>query len=212
MKIALIGAQGCGKSTLGLEFCQVFPQYTFAATSVSAIMADRGMDPAKDVPIAERLVMQDIILGELDAFYSRFRDHTVFDRSPLDAAAYMLADVQRENVQPPVQGLVKRYVEKCIEVTNRHFQMLLFVPSVLGTPAEPREGKAPSGEAYVEHISLLINGLRHDERVQVRSFALPRRHVDIDKRVKGLRWSEQRLLRNSQDEREARLDAGVYEH
>jgi hypothetical protein len=196
--IGLAGAHRTGKTTLGREFAKKHPSFTFAATSVSAIMASRGMDPSKDYGISERIAMQNVILSELDAFYGRFRDNTVFDRTPLDAAAYLLADVQRENVDPLLHPEITAYVQRAIDITNRRFGMLLFVPPVLPLVAEP--GKAPATPAYVEHISQIINGLRCDERMKVRHFLLLRSMVSIEDRVNALAGCTGRMYRNHMEE------------
>lgn len=201
MLIGLTGAQGSGKTTLGSEFAKRNVKYAFAATSVSSIMRSCGMDPAKDYPLMERIQMQEHILAELDAFYGRFNENTVFDRTPLDAAAYMLADVQRENVPPSAQEAISRYLAKCFDVTNRRFAMLMFVPAVLQHTerrATPRDGKAPSDPAYVEHISALIGGLVHDQRNKLAHVRLARSIVAIDDRVAHLTAAVQKVLANFQ--------------
>jgi AAA domain len=210
MIIGLTGAHRTGKTTLGSEFAKRNKQFKFAATSVTAIMQSRGFDPALDYPMVERIEIQNIILGELDAFYSRFDNNTVFDRTPLDAAAYLLADVQRQNVEREFHGPITEYVSRAIEITNRRFAMLLFVPPVLKMEDTP--GKAPSAPAYVEHISQLIAGLRSDERMKVKYFSLPRSYLDLDLRVRAMENATGRLVRNFMAEGEQLSDAGIDFH
>jgi hypothetical protein len=192
MIIGICGAHRTGKTTLADEFVKRNKTFKFAATSVSAMMKHEGMDPARDYPIEERIAMQDIILTRLDRHYAAHPDRTVFDRTPLDAAAYLLADVQRENVDPTLHPGITRYVERAIEITNRRFSMLLFVPPVL--PLVHEEGKAPATPAYVEHISQIINGLKSDERMRVKHWTLPRRYLDINLRVGALENATAKLL------------------
>lgn len=168
------------------------------------------MDPARDYPMRERLQMQQVILNELDSFYASFDKNAVFDRTPLDAAAYMLADVQRENLDSSTQDEVTKYVERCLEITNRRFAMLLFVPPVL--KLQYAEGKAPAESAYVAHISYLIDGLRHDERMKVRHFTMPRGYLDIDIRVKALGNATARVLSRFVEESEQMGEAGIEFH
>lgn len=210
MIVGLAGAHRSGKTTLAREFGKKNLDFTIAETSVSAIMASKGMDPSKDYDFIERLYMQHIILNELDKFYARFAENTVFDRTPLDAAAYLLADVQRQNVSPSVQADVCKYVEKAIDVTNRRFSMLLFVPPVL--PLVDAPGKAPAQPAYVEHISQIISGLRHDQRINVKHFTLPREYLDIDVRVKALENARARTLSSHLAQLELMEDNGFSIH
>lgn len=200
MFVGLTAAHRSGKTTLAKEFVKKNPQFTFAPTSTSAIMKMHGFDPAKDYPLEERLKIQNIILDELDSLYSQFKKDTIFDRTPLDAAAYMLADVQRENVPSHLQAEVAKYVERCIDITNRRFAMILFIPPVIELKEE--EGKAPAQPAYVAHISHLIDGLRNDERMRVRSYTMPRANTDIETRVLSLEIAVSRVMGRFVEERE----------
>jgi hypothetical protein len=210
MIIGLLGAHRTGKTTLAAEFCRKNPPFRFAPTSVSKMMTERGFDPAKDYPIVERLAIQNIILDGLDRFYSSHERDTVFDRTPLDAAAYMLADVRRENVETVLQKEITDYVARAIDITNRRFAMVLFVPPVLKLVHE--EGKAPAEPAYVEHISQIISGLKSDERMKVRWFSMPRGYVDLDIRVKAMQNAATRTLSNYLAETEALNLNGVEFH
>ncbi len=194
MIVGLCGAHRTGKTTLAREFAKKNTHFTAAETSVSAMMLSKGMDPALDYPIPQRLEMQHFILSELDTFYRNFDDSVVFDRTPLDAAAYLLADIQRGNVEPAVQKEVAEYVARAIDITNRRFTMLLFVPPVLRLV--DAAGKAPAQPGYVEHISQIINGLRNDERCRVKHFTMPRSYVTVDIRVKALEIAIARTIRN----------------
>ncbi len=210
MIVGICGAHRSGKTTLAREFGLKNPDFAIAETSVSAIMASKGMDPSKDYNFVDRLYMQHVILNELDKFYARFAENTVFDRTPLDAAAYLLADVQRENVPVQTQLHVCKYVEKAIDVTNRRFTMLLFVPPVL--PLVDAPGKAPAAPAYVEHISQIISGLRHDERVKVKHFTLPRQYLEIETRVRALENARSRVLSGQLAQTELMRENGISLH
>lgn len=210
MIIGICGAHRVGKTSLAQAFTEKNTTFKFAATSVSAMMLARGMDPALDYDISKRIEMQEIILTELDAHYGRFGDRTVFDRTPLDAAAYLLADVQRENVDPTLHPSIIAYVERAMEITNRRFSMLLFVPPVLPLIEEP--GKAPATSAYVEHISQIINGLRGDERMKTKHFLLPREYLSMTMRVRALENAVSRLLQSHLTDVEVMALNGVHAH
>jgi AAA domain len=210
MIVGLCGAHRTGKTTLATEFCKKDRLFKFAPTSVSQMMISRGFDPALDYGIEERIAIQEVILTELDQHYSQHEKNTIFDRTPLDAAAYMLADVRRENVDPATQGKIVAYVERAIDITNRRFAMLLYVPPVL--KLEPAPGKAPAEPAYVEHIAQIINGLKNDERMRVKHYTLPRRYTDIDTRVAAMQNATGRLLSNYLGEVEQMNDAGIAFH
>lgn len=184
MLVGLCGAHRSGKTTLGTAFAAQHIEFKFVATSVSDLMRSRGWNPAHDYPIEERLVMQDAILDDLDRLYASCEPFTVVDRTPLDAAAYLLADVQRTNVSPANQRKIVAYVNRAFQITNRRFGLIVFVPSVL--PLVHAEGKAPAEEGYVEHISILINGMKTDHRMKSRHFMLRRGCIDLAARVKAM--------------------------
>jgi AAA domain len=210
MILGICGAHRTGKTTLASEFAKRNGKFTFAATSVSKMMLAAGMDPARDYGIEQRIEMQQVILTELDKHYASFGPMTVFDRTPLDAAAYLLADVQRENVDPSLHPGIVSYVERAIEITNRRFSLLLFVPPAL--PLVEEAGKAPATPAYVEHISQIINGLRNDERMKVKHLMLRRQDTQLDIRVAALENSVMRLLQRTAVEAEEMLLNGIAVH
>jgi hypothetical protein len=210
MIVGLMGAHRTGKTKLAAEFVKKNPSFKFAATSVSAIMKSRQMDPAFDYPISVRIAMQNIILEELDRHYGLHKEKTVFDRTPLDAAAYLLADVQRENVDPGLHPEICAYVQRAIDITNRRFSMLVFIPPVL--PLVHEAGKAPATPAYVEHISQIINGLRTDERMKVKHFLMPRHYVDLDKRVAGMSACVARVFQHHMTDTETMMLNGMAMH
>lgn len=210
MIIGLTGAHRSGKTTLGNEFAKRNKNFTFAATSVSAIMAHHGFDPQLSYHFPDRLGIQNIILDELDAFYGRFADNTVFDRTPLDAAAYLFADIQREGLTKDEHEASLRYLERAFDITNRRFTMLLFVPNVLPLVEDPT--KAPATKGYVEHIQAVINGFRVDQRMRVKHFSLPRFYVDLDLRVRAMENATKQLVEVFMNDREARDAAGVPTH
>lgn len=213
MIIGLTGAANAGKTTLAQAFCDRNKHFRMGATSTSAVMAQHGMDPKLDYPMDKRLWIQNIILGELDKFYAQFSENAIFDRTPLDAAAYLLADVQRQNVELTQHPAIVEYVERAISITNRRFSMIVCVPPVLPERRkEEREGKAPSSPAYAEHFHQIINGLRCDERMKVKHFVLPRGYIDIDLRVRGLESATGRVLRNFLADNETNSLNGISSH
>lgn len=211
MNIGLCGSQGTGKTTLAGEFARRNKQYTFLATPTSAIMARHGMDPARDYPIEDRIRMQGIILTELDLVWGSLKENAIFDRTPLDTAAYMLADVQRENVPGEHHDAIVEYVRRCFDIASRRFSLIVQIPPVLPLQLG-REGKAPSTPAYVEHFHQLIAGLRNDERMKVRHVSLPRNYIDLELRCKALEGTSGRMLRNFMVEVETNMLNGVQPH
>lgn len=211
MLIALCGASGAGKTTIAREFVRRNKGFVFGETSTSAVMRAHGMDPAKDYPLRERIAMQVIILYELDKFYAGFTSNAIFDRTPLDAAAFLLADIQRENVDDEDQAGVISYVSRAIEITNKRFTVIVGVPPVIPLVTQ-REGKAPPSPAYTEHIHQLIMGLRCDERMHAKNFMLPRNYTELDLRVRGVEFAVGKTMRNFMTDVETNSLNGLMAH
>lgn len=198
--IGITGSHRTGKTSLALAFSEK-AKVPFIETSTSKLMLAHGFDPSKDYPIEERLEIQHRILVGLEDAYQSHSPLFVTDRTPLDAAAYMLADVQRQNVPDDLHHDIVEYVESCIEVTNRHFAVLMVVQP--GIPLKPEPGKAPASPAYIEHIHQLITGLVADERIKARHFYIPRRILDMETRVRALRQAINRTVEHAGVELEA---------
>jgi hypothetical protein len=187
MSYGLVGAHRTGKTTLAKRFSEV-SMIPFVQTSTSAIMQRNGFDPRLDYPLADRIHMQEIILDELDLLYRESPRVFITDRTPIDAAAYMLADVTRTDTMLDVR--IMKYVERCLSVTNEHFSMLLVVQP--GIPLKEEEGKAPANPAYIEHIAQLVMGLVNDERLGSRHFFIPKRFTRLEDREACLIYSIRR--------------------
>jgi adenosyl cobinamide kinase/adenosyl cobinamide phosphate guanylyltransferase len=205
--LALAGAHRVGKSTLADKFSKESGIH-FVKTSTSKIMLDAGFDPALDYALKDRMKIQWAVLEGLHKAYGDAPVKFITDRSPLDAAAYLLADVQRQNTSRELEQEILRYLEACFEVANRHFAMIVVVQPGIVLVDEP--GKAPANPAYVEHIHQLITGLVNDERLKVRNFWMPRNHLDLDMRVKALKFAVNRTVERSGVELEThRLNGGL---
>jgi hypothetical protein len=186
--IGLLGAQRVGKSTLAKAFAQRC-DIPFLQTDARGVYAACGMDPRKEYPIEERLAVQNTLL---ESFEKQFAAATkvsrlfISDRTPLDGAAYLLADVQRSTLagSPEVAQLVVDYVGRCIQAANRWFSTIVVVQP--GIPLVEEEGKAPACPAFMEHYNALAIGLVMDERMECRHYRLPRAYLDLSDRVSAV--------------------------
>lgn len=184
MSYGLLGAHRTGKTTLAKAFSAA-TEIPFVQTSTSEIMKQHDMDPKKDYSMVERLWIQNKILDALDQTYREAPRTFITDRTPLDAAAYLLADVTREG--SCFDHKVEEYVQRCIAMTNEHFSTLVLVQPAIPLVDEP--GKAPANPAYIEHINQIAQGLANDERVLSKYFFIPRRHTDLDARVACVKFA-----------------------
>jgi hypothetical protein len=186
--IGLCGAHRTGKTSLAQAFSN-HSGVPFLQTSASAIFSMMGYDPKADYPIDIRLHIQRELLIYLRGTYDKWKGQTfITDRTPLDLAAYLLADVTRENV---CDGIVE-YVEDCLELTNRTFGTIFIIQP--GIPLVEEQGKAPATPAYIEHLNALIVGLSVDPRLAITKYRLPRSVTDMLDRVGYIDASLRHLL------------------
>lgn len=187
--IGLVGANGVGKTTLAREFGKE-QNVTVLETSTSAVYAAIGYNPAVDYDLGTRLAIQMVILDALTKQYeaaTRTSTLWISDRTPIDLATYMLADVMRSscNGNPELSAAVVDYVDKCFALANRFFSIMVLVQPGIVTPTD-REGKAPGHRAYQEHFNHLAFGLLMDQRMGGRHFFLKREVLDLQERKKSL--------------------------
>lgn len=186
--IGLCGAHRVGKSTLAEAFARQ-QNIPFVRTDVAGILRTLGVDPKADISIEGRLATQEAILYGLTEQYKHAESLTtlwITDRTPIDLASYMLADVQRATMadNPELAAMVNRYVDRCIEVANAHFATIVLVNP--GIQVVEAEGKAPGCPAYMEHLTMLQAGLMLREDLRTPHFMLPRSMTDLQARVKAI--------------------------
>ena len=186
--IGLCGAQRVGKSTLAQAFAQEV-DIPFVATSASDVFVKLGLDPKESYPIEVRLMIQRHILETFEKQYAHAQKHSnlfVSDRTPIDLASYLLADVERTTLQGQ-QALAKevnQYVDDCLKMTSRFFSVIVLVQP--GIQTVEAQGKAPTCPAHMEHLNAIQLGLLSDERNLVRRYSIPRRITSLEDRLKAM--------------------------
>jgi len=177
--IGLCGAHRVGKTTLAQALSEA-ADLPFLKTHTSQLFARHGLDPAKPMPFDTRLAIQREILSAAVGIWSGADGRFLSDRTPLDMAAYTLADVQGTTALDA--DALMRYLGDCIEETNRHFETLIIIPP--GIPLVHETGKAALHAAYIEHIHTLVVGFCHDARIKATVHQLRRDVLSLDDRVK----------------------------
>jgi hypothetical protein len=179
MTIGLCGSHRTGKTTLAEEISQR-AGIPFVKTSTSEVFREHGMDPSRPMEFGRRLWIQHKILDAAERAWDSGHRQFITDRTPLDMAAYTLADIQGSTEVD--LGELEGYLERCIAVTNTFFQMLVLVQP--GIPLVYEAGKAALNEGYLEHLNFLILGLCNDDRIKCTFLSLPRDVTDKEARVK----------------------------
>jgi AAA domain len=190
MAVALIGAHRTGKTSLARAYAER-RGVPFVETSVSAIWKELGYDPSVTYDFETRLTVQEEILKRVDAVYGNWAGlDFITDRSPLDMAAYTLADAIGDRVPASCQQRLAKYVNDCFDVTNRRFGMVFLIQPGIALVHE--EGKAAINVGYIEHLNSLILGLSVDERLTCHHFYMPRAVLDFEDRLQALVASVER--------------------
>lgn len=184
MTIGLCGSHRCGKTTLARQYAEKHG-IQFVETSVSAIWKEMGLDPSIRVDFQTRLTVQEEILKRVDAKLATYAGlDYITDRTPLDMAAYTLADAIHDTVPAGCQERLANYINACFESTNKRFAIVLLVQPGI-TPVH-EEGKAIINAGYMEHLNSLMLGLTVDERLTCSHFYMPRAILGMQERLDAL--------------------------
>jgi hypothetical protein len=176
--IGLCGAHRVGKTTLAQAVSRA-TGIPFLKTHTSHIFQQHGLDPAKPMAFDTRLAIQQEILAAGEAVWRQAAGPFISDRTPLDMAAYTLADIHGTTTLN--ETAFTQYLTDCLAATNRYFSTLIIVPP--GIPLVPEPGKAALHDAYIEHIHTLIAGLCHDDRISAKVHHIGRGILSLDARV-----------------------------
>lgn len=179
--IGLCGSHRTGKTTLAQEISKQY-DLEFVVTTTSEVFVANGLKPSSPMDFDTRLWIQDKIISAAEEVWSTCDGPFITDRTPLDMLAYTLGDIQgivTVDFEP-----LKKYMDRCFDVTNRYFASLCVVQP--GIKLVPAPGKAALNLAYIEHLNTLVLGLCGDEQVTVPFHLLPRKTIDLQKRCEFL--------------------------
>ncbi len=177
MNIGLCGSHRTGKTTLA-KAVSIRTRMTFHRTSTSEVFKEHGMDPSKPMDFGKRIWIQHKILDAAEKLWQA-GDRFITDRTPLDMAAYTLADIQGATEVDFSE--LESYLNRCFEVTNRLFKVLVLIQP--GIPLIHEEGKAALNEGYLEHLNYLILGLCNDARIESTFILLNRSVTTLEDRI-----------------------------
>lgn len=180
MIIGLTGAHRTGKTTLARRYAQLTGA-EFVETNVSATFKRLGIEPRRVKGIQERIAVQREVLKDLVLRYERIKGAAIVDRTPLDLAAYMLADVH-QSINEKADRSVMAYVRECNAITARTFAAVVVVQP--GIPIKDAPGKAAPVEGYMELLNQVCMGLACS--AGCKAFFLPRDETDLEVRLDTL--------------------------
>jgi nicotinamide riboside kinase len=153
MRIGFCGAHRTGKSTLSKAVAE---RLDLDLTPNPNTAKARGFDMKNNHRFTpEGQALQNAIL---DSMLERLvGDRFVADRTPIDAAAYLLADATADRGGESDWEASLIYMDNAIKQTFRRFDLVVLVPPAL--PVEPDPDKPPVNSAYQQHIHLLCRSM-----------------------------------------------------
>lgn len=183
MRLGLCGAHRTGKSTLARAVAPIL-NATMVASSVSQTAKEFQFDmdrDRRDVPkfFAMQVAILDRMAAALKHGAWEGNGRIVSDRTPLDAAAYLVADMQANTGSPKFQDEVLRYVDRACRLTEELFDVVILVPPAI--TFEPMDGKPGGNIAYQEHHHLICRGLHAD--LEIPAGVIERDNLDLTDRA-----------------------------
>lgn len=172
MRIAFCGSHRSGKTTLARLVSAAYG-VPHIDSPASAVVKEFGFDMGRDNRLSFNsegsndtgISMQWAIYLKLVAALEAQPGSYVTDRTPIDVAAYLLADATAYAGEEWSQAEAMRMVEKAIIDTERLFDMVILVPPGIQFMVE--DGKPPINEAYQEHHHMLCRGILFDDDLGV---------------------------------------------
>jgi hypothetical protein len=120
-------------------------------------MHAKGINPVAPTSVADRLRNQELLLDLFLENLSAAPRPALTDRSPLDMAAYMLAEVGMHSDCAEVDEGITKYVARCLYETNKRFDAIFVVNPLPVYEVDPT--KPPPSKAYQWHHRILVGGL-----------------------------------------------------
>jgi hypothetical protein len=186
--IGLCGAHGTGKTTLAIALSQKLG-IPYIPIDASNVFLEHKFHPSDKLDIRTRLFLQQKILAKAeDIWFDVDEPSFICDRTPLDMAAYMLADVgngeldkhKHKHKHKHTQSEVMDYLQDCFNVTARYFGKIVLIPPAI--PFVEREYKAAINQPLIFKLHTQLLGMLNYLDLPYKE--LPKDCLDLGDRVK----------------------------
>jgi predicted ATPase len=182
LNIAFCGAHGTGKTTLAKALSQKLG-IPYIPIDASDVFTDHGFHPSDKLDIRTRLFLQQKILDKAENIWFDVDEPSfICDRTPLDMAAYLLADVGNGELDKRTQTEIMDYLQDCFNVSIQCFDKIVLVPPAIAFVE--REYKAAINEPLIFKLHTQLLGiLAYLAYLDVPYKVLPQDCLEISDRV-----------------------------
>lgn len=182
VSIAIAGSHRTGKTTLAQSFAFRI-NLKFIPNSTSTILRKMNVDPSQNMTFHRRMYIQNIILDQYEKDISKEKNF-IIDRSPLDFAAYMMADVTQSNGSSIKDFFeFQKYLERCFDIANEHISIIVLLQPGIKPIIDKNKAVASVSKAYIETLNTILVGLINDDRCQSQTFLISKEYLNITERV-----------------------------
>ena len=178
--IAFCGAHGTGKTTLAIALEQKLG-IPYIPIDASDVFLQYGFHPSDKLDIRNRLFVQQKILEKAENIWFDVDEPSfICDRTPLDMAAYLLADVGNGELDQRTQTEVMDYLADCFNVTIQWFDKIILIPPAIAFVE--REYKAAINQPLIFELHALLLGMLN--YLDLPHKVLPKECMELSDRVR----------------------------
>lgn len=177
--IGFCGAHGTGKTTLVIALSHSIG-VPYIPIDASNVFLEHKFHPSDKLDIRARLFLQQKILAKAeDIWFDVDEPSFICDRTPLDMAAYLLADVGNGELDKHTQDEVMDYLQDCVKITIKYFDKIVLVPPAI--PFVEREYKAAINQPLIFKLHTQLLGMLNYLDLPYKE--LPKDCLDLGDRV-----------------------------
>lgn len=167
MRIALIGAQNTGKSTLVENFIQKWPMYKKPEKTYRDIIKEKNLPLNKEASKESQRTILNALVDEAQQACAKEDKHIIFDRCTVDNIAYTLWHYAKETTGFSVEYVIDSKAIAALAL--KYFDIIFYVPVREEIPVVPREGREID-LVFRDEINNIFDALVESYEKQTRAF------------------------------------------
>ena len=168
MKIALMGAQNTGKTTLVKNFIKQWPMYKRPENTYRNMVKEKSIKLNKEADKESQKIILNALVDEIQqACASTDSAHLIFDRCTVDNIAYTLWHYDKDT-----PGFTREFVidsQSIAAIALKYIDILFYVPLRKEIPIVKREGREIDLE-YREEIDNIFDALVSSYEANTKAF------------------------------------------